>query len=66
MAGKEVSEKKLARVLVQCGLGSPNDVIEVGVGEVDALVKSGKIDVSDAAVAYAKKIQPVVDESVIE
>lgn len=44
-----------ARVLAYCNLGAPNDVIEIGVDEVENL--RGIVDTDPAAVAYALSAQ---------
>jgi len=41
-----------ARVLVQCALGVPNDIVEVAADQVETLAEM--IDTDPAAVAYAE------------
>lgn len=45
------------RVLVDCDLGSPNDLISLPAEEAKAAVKAGLLDTSKPAVAYAASLQ---------
>lgn len=44
-----------ARVLVQCDLGAPNDVVEIAADQVEAA--GDVIDTDPAAVAYAESLR---------
>lgn len=47
----------LARVLVQCSWGSPDDVVEIPADQVEGAAASGQVDTHPDAVAYALSLK---------
>ena len=55
-AKPEASKKVKLRVLVDCALGKPNDVVALSESEAKAAAAEGIADPAPAAVAYAEKL----------
>ena len=56
MAKKDEPTSVPARVLTDCPLGKPNDVVQVDPAIVEAYERIGYIDTDADAVAYAAKL----------
>lgn len=54
---KRVPTTTRARVLVQCLLGAPNDVVELADAPLSAAVQAGQADPHPDAVAYAESLR---------
>jgi hypothetical protein len=57
MATKKQAEKTKARVLVDCGYGKVDDVIEIDAADLSVAQASGQVDTHPDAVAYAESLK---------
>lgn len=59
----EAGKKVKARVLVECSLGKPNDVVTLSEAEAKSAQADGIADANPAAVAYAEKLARAANAS---